>query len=213
MLSFKDCITPYATDLGLTPAQVTAQAADADSYANTLATQSVLHHADSQWTTWKRLLRHGGSPSATVVPSAPVLPAAIPSVTPGIESRFRALVQLIKASPAYNVAIGQALGIEGTEKGGPDLSAIAPTLTATLTGTHVQIGWGWQGHGEVLSMIEIHVNRGNGYTLLTYDTTPGYTDTAPIPATPTKWTYKAIYRIGDHEVGQWSLEVSITVGG
>ncbi len=57
------------------------------------------------------------------------------------------------------------------------------------------------------------MNRGNGYTLLTYDTTPGYTDTAPIPAIPAKWSYKAIYRVGDHEVGQWSSEISITVGG
>jgi hypothetical protein len=49
--------------------------------------------------------------------------------------------------------------------------------------------------------------------MLTYDTTPGYVDTQPFPATPTKWTYKAIYRVGDAQVGQWSNPVSITVGG
>jgi hypothetical protein len=27
------------------------------------------------------------------------------------------------------------------------------------------------------------------------------------------WTYKAIYRVGDAQVGQWSNPVSITVGG
>ncbi len=31
-----------------------------------------------------------------------------------------------------------------------------------------------------------------GWTLLTIDTTPGYTDTAPHPATLTRWTYRAI---------------------
>ena len=30
-------------------------------------------------------------------------------------SRFRALVQLIKANPNYNEAIGQSLGIEGAQ--------------------------------------------------------------------------------------------------
>ena len=35
----------------------------------------------------------------------------------------------------------------------------------------------------------------------------------PIPATPAKWTYKAIFRVGDQRVGQWSDEVSLTVGG
>jgi hypothetical protein len=71
----------------------------------------------------------------------------------------------------------------------------------------------WQGFGNQLDMIEIQVDRGAGYSLLTYDTTPGYTDTAPFPATPAKWTYKAVYRKDDSQVGQWSNPVSITVGG
>jgi hypothetical protein len=28
-----------------------------------------------------------------------------------------------------------------------------------------------------------------------------------------KWTYRAIYRLGDNRVGQWSKPVSVTVGG
>ena len=62
-------------------------------------------------------------------------------------------------------------------------------------------------------MIELQVDRGTGYVLLANDTTPNYTDTTPLPATPTKWKYKAIYRVGDQRVGLWSNEVSITVGG
>ena len=38
-------------------------------------------------------------------------------------------------------------------------------------------------------------------------------DTEPFAATPTKWTYRAIYRVGDQRVGQWSKSVSIAVGG
>ena len=52
---------------------------------------------------------------------------------------------------------------------------------------------------------------GKGFVFLTIDTTPGYTDTTPLPATLTKWTYKAVYRVGDAQVGQWSAPVSINV--
>jgi len=38
-------------------------------------------------------------------------------------------------------------------------------------------------------------------------------DTTPAPATAQKWTYKAIFRVGDQRAGQWSAEVSSTVGG
>ena len=62
-------------------------------------------------------------------------------------------------------------------------------------------------------MIELQVDRGTGFVFLANDTTPGYTDTHPFPATPTKWTYRAIYRVGDSQVGIWSKPVSITVGG
>jgi hypothetical protein len=32
------------------------------------------------------------------------------------------------------------------------------------------------------------------------------------PATPAKWTYRAIYRVNDQRVGQWSPTVSVMVG-
>ena len=37
------------------------------------------------------------------------------------------------------------------------------------------------------------------------------TDTQPFPAAPVTSTYRAIYRVGDSQVGQWSLPVSVTV--
>jgi hypothetical protein len=64
-------------------------------------------------------------------------------------------------------------------------------------------------------MCLIQVDRGDdkGFIDLCYDTTPGYNDTQPFPATPAKWTYRAIYRVDDANVGLWSKPVSITVGG
>ena len=33
-----------------------------------------------------------------------------------------------------------------------------------------------------------------------------------LPATPMKWKYRVIYRVGNAQVGQWSNTMEITVG-
>ena len=64
-----------------------------------------------------------------------------------------------------------------------------------------------------LSMIQLQVDRGQGWTDLAFDTTPGYLDTQPRPATLTQWKYRGIYRVGDTPVGLWSAEATAVVGG
>ncbi|PYI91163.1 MAG: hypothetical protein DME97_14525 [Verrucomicrobia bacterium] len=212
--AFKTAVPGYATTLGLTPAQVTAQAADADYFSYVLACQQLIRNSASQWTGWKDLTRAGGDLPPSGAPVAPVFPTAVPPVAPGVEVRFRALVKQIKGSPAYNEAIGAALGIEGSQQTGPDYATLAPNINATISGTHVNVAWDWSGFSAFLDICEIQVDRtGSGFGPLAFDTTPGYVDTEPFPSTPTKWTYRAIYRVGDQRVGQWSKSVSITVGG
>jgi hypothetical protein len=46
---------------------------------------------------------------------------------------------------------------------------------------------------------------------LAFDTTPNYTDTQPFPAARAVWTYRAIYRVGDSQVGRWNQPVSVAV--
>jgi hypothetical protein len=209
---FQTAIPGYAATLGVTPAQVAAQALDAEYYAYVLAAQSAMQAGSQQWTGWKKLIRSGGTPPPSGAPVPPVFPAAVAATAPGIEARFRALARQIKAHDSYNDSIGLALGIEGSEHTTPDLATIQPVLEVTASGNRVEVDWGWQGQGAYLDLCEIQVDRGAGFTLLAYDTTPGYVDTAPFPATPAKWTYRAIYRVGDDAVGQWSNPVSLTVG-
>ena len=128
----------------------------------------------------------------------------------GVETRFRALVKAIKANPNYNAAVGLALDIEGADQTPPNLSMVRPFLTATISGNHVTVGWDWQSLSAFLDICEIQVDRGAGFIMLTFDTTPGYVDTQPFPAAPAKWSYRAIYRVGDNQVGQWSQTVSVT---
>jgi hypothetical protein len=88
-------------------------------------------------------------------------------------------------------------------------------IKVAVAGNKVELDWGWQGQSQFLDQLEIHVDRGDGkgYVVLTYDTTPGYTDSTPFPATLTKWKYRAIYRVDDQQVGLWSAEASVSVGG
>jgi hypothetical protein len=211
--TFKTGIGAYAATLGVTEAQTTAQAADCNYFNCVLASLGTMSAAAQQWTAWKDLVRGGGTPPAAGAPVAPTLPAAVTAVVPGIEARFRTLVKQIKAGANYNAAIGVALGIEGAQVAVPDLATLQPVLIARISGGRVEIGWGWQGNRAALDLCEIQVDRGDGKgsVLPTYDTTPGYVDTAPFPAVPTKWTYRAIYRVDDAQVGQWSAPVSVTV--
>ena len=212
--TFKNGIGGYATLLGLTAMQTTAQAADAASFDYTLKCLDLMANGSQQWTAWKNLERGGGTAPASGAPVAPVFPTAVTAVAQGIEVRFRALVQLIKANANYNEAIGQALNIEGAAQTGPDLTTIQPGIDAVISGNHVNVKWGWGGNSAYLDMCELQVDRadGKGFVLLAYDTTPNYTDTQAFPATPAKWTYKAIYRVGDAQTGQWSLPVTVNVG-
>jgi hypothetical protein len=211
--TFKNNVTPYVAGLGLSPAQVTSQAADADYMQYVVGCLQIMQDTAQQWTTWKNDIRTGTKTLASGAPVVPALSPAVPPVNAGIEARYRALVKQCKASGGYNPAIGQALGIEGADQTGPDLNLVKPAFEVKLNGTQVDVLWGWAGNAAYLDMIELQVDRGAGWQLLSYDTTPNYSDTAAQPSAPTKWKYRGIYRVGDQRVGQWSATASVIVGG
>ncbi|MBX7206877.1 MAG: hypothetical protein K1X78_01085 [Verrucomicrobiaceae bacterium] len=215
LATFKNNIGDHTAAFGLSPAQITGQAADADYLAFVLASQEVCSNCSQQWTAWKDIVRDGTAPPGTAQPVDAPMPDPVPAVAPGIEARFRALVKIIKAHPAYNASIGESLGIEGAAHTGPDFAVFKPEFDLVLTGGQVLVRWTWQGQSAFLDMIEILVDRGGGagFVFLAQDTTPGYVDATPLPATAQKWSYKAIFRVGDQRIGQWSDVVSITVGG
>ena len=84
-----------------------------------------------------------------------------------------------------------------------------------ISGYQVLVDRSWDGLGDYVGSIQLEVDRndGKGFVLLTIDTTPGYTDTQPLPVALTKWTYKAVYRVGDGQFGLWSATASVNVGG
>ena len=161
-ITFRNAIPAHAAVLGVTDPQIAAQAADVAYFDYVLQCQKVMQNGAQQWTAWKDLTRNGGTPPPAGAPGAPTLPAAVAPVVPGIEARFRLLVKQIKASANYNESIGEALGIEGPQRTGPDLTSIQPKFEAVIKGNRVELNWGWGGNAAYLDICEIQVDRGDG---------------------------------------------------
>ena len=146
-------------------------------------------------------------------PSAPSDACLAPS-----EAEWRAQRPSRGTAQPFHGAVKSLQGTAQPLSGTTELSqhtVESAILTLTLIGNAVLVGWGWQGFRAFLDLLEIQVDRGDGkgWVFLTVDTTPDYTDTCPLPDTPTKWKYRAIYHVGDAQVGMWSNTVEIAVGG
>jgi len=144
---------------------------------------------------------------------APALPTGVVPVNTGALNRIFALVQTIKNSGLCSDTNAGILGIVGSDQPGPDFTTLQPVISVSIVGGQVVVKWNFGGYSAFLDSCEIQVDRGDGkgFGLLTIDTTPGYTDTQPFPATKTVWTYRAIYQLNDARVGVWSQSVSIAV--
>ena len=163
-----------------------------------------------KWTAYKNLLWDGGSGDSSW-PDAPVIePNPSQSVTPGISARLSTLVARIKAHPNYTEAIGQDLHIIGAQIV-LDTSSWKPVLSIKYSAGHPVIVW-TKGHADA---IEIWADRGdgNGFVLFVVNNRPDTGDNTPLPAAGVNWKYKAIYRLNDEQVGQWSDVLSILAGG
>lgn len=216
LANFRDKLSNYQAALPLSAPQLAAGLADAKELIYVLGSWLPgVRNFSPACTDAVTLAQSGSGSTPLVLPvfTAPALPAGVIMVNPGALDRIFALVQDIKDAPGYTEAMGTDLGIVGSQQTAPDMSLIQPVLDAIINGGQVEITWGWGGNGAFLDMCEIQVDRGSGWTALTFDTTPNYTDTQPFPSTPTRWKYRAIYRVGDHQTGQWSAEKSVTVGG
>ncbi len=207
--NFAAKLPAYAATVGVTPAEVTQTTADAAYFAFVVGAHNQHTKTTRDWTAYKTALRSGTSMGA--MPTTPELgmpPAAVPA---GIFSRVSALAARIKKHPAYTEPIGQDLGIIGAEQT-VDAATMKPVLELTLQAGHPNVGWSKSG----MDGIEIWVDRGTGaFAFLTIDTVPDYLDTAPLPAAGVSavWKYKAIYRLNDEQVGQWSDVATIGVMG
>jgi hypothetical protein len=209
LTNFAAKLPTYASTVGVTAGEV-AQEQDDDAYFGYVCDAHNQHtNTTRDWTAYKADLVGGTTlGSMPVTPALGTPPTAVP---PGIFNRASALAVRIKKHPAYTESIGQDLGIIGAEQV-VDYNSMKPVLEITLQAGHPNVGWTKQGTDG----LELLVDRGTGtFAFLAFDTVPDYLDTAPLPAPGTSavWRYKAIYRVADQQVGQWSDVISISVMG
>jgi hypothetical protein len=161
---------------------------------------------------FKNAVRDGSKNGKPTVPS-------VPNLTPPAGEPFEdvfgfagTLITRAKIHKNYTDAIGKALNIIPAQSPGVDLTTIQPALDVEFQTGHPRILWTMRG----MDALEIEADRGDGhFTLLTIDTTPNHVDTTPLPppGTVVLWKYRAIYRVRDERVGQWSQVLEVSVKG
>ena len=218
LTNFRNKISGYVGTLGLAAGTVTGIVADCNWLIYVL--QQWLPATRSFALACSGAATDAQTGSATVLSALttftpPPLPTGTAAVNNGALTRIFAFAQQIKDGGKSTGAINADLQIVGSTQTPPDLTTIQPVISAFIDGSATGLKWGWGGNGAFLDAIELQVDRGDGhgFVLLTIDTTPGYTDTQPFPTAPTRWSYRGIYRVNDHQTGLWSATVSVIVPG
>jgi len=199
----------YAAILEVTTEDLTSLQADALAFRYILKSMADMQAYAHHLTEFKNILRDGSAATAGwTVPPMLVEPTP-PAVSSGIIPRLSTLAAHLKSHKNYTSAIGLDLGLIGTTTL-VDPTTWKPILTAQNKAGHPIIAWT---KGSAAA-IEIWVDRGDGagFVFLTINTEPNTNDNQALPATSAVWKYKAIYRLHDEQVGQWSDVLSITVG-
>ena len=92
--------------------------------------------------------------------------------------RFPVLIAFSKGQTHYTDAIGHTFNILPLKAPPMDVDSVQPVLSVKFVKGQPFLAWAKAG----MEALEIEVDRGNGFTLLTIDSHPGHLDTAPLPA-------------------------------
>lgn len=201
----------YATSFGFVAADATAIAADSAALTYMLDLLEVFKTEAKERTAYKDSLVDGPlSSNVAPLPTLPVLAAAPPAVAPGIFIRVTAVVNRIKAHPAYTQAIGQDLGIIGAESA-EKLAVEKPALIITKNGGALQVKYK-RGDADGLRLFCKRTGESE-FSLLAVINKPVYEDIRPNKVTgqPETREYLAYYMQNDKQIGQSSDTISIVI--
>ncbi|WP_028980959.1 hypothetical protein [Sporocytophaga myxococcoides] len=201
----------HGENVGILPDEILGTSNDAASFIYSIQAVENLKSSLAQNVAFKKLLGTGDGTAPLAYPQiTPVITKPPIPVKPGIFKRLAKLVQRIKFHPNYNESIGRDLGIIAPKTTNNKMS-LKPKLSGGLDAGRPLIKWK-KGHAD---SIDIYVDRndGKGFIFLANDYTPDYIDTNPIPEEKgtVVWAYKAIYRIKDEQVGEFSDIIEIVV--
>lgn len=211
--NFASKLPQYAAKYNISAAEQTDITQASAFFAYWLNYKNQVDEFNKKLTTYKNEVRDGILPGAmaSVLPAFPNL-GAVPAVSlPGVFDRAASIGNRIKKHISYTSADGRDMGLEKPASIPVDLQTVKPVLGVRLVQDgDPEIMW----VKKSMDRIEIHVDRGEGYGFLTFDTYPNHIDVNMLETgTAAVWKYKAIYIKNDVRVGSWSDEVRITVTG
>ena len=214
---FSRGVGKYGLTLGMSPAEVTDAQLNCAIGATVIELQDEVTDYAKSITQFKKAVLWAEGP-ATAWPVGYTMPANLPvTVRAGVLALIAMLVQRLKKHPAYTVDMGKEMGIEGPDAvsmAPSDLSALQPVLTVKLdTGGHPRASAKKQ-NTQGFELWADHAD-GKGMNMVAFVNGHDYVDVAPLPAPggSAVMTYRAIYHVGGVQVGQWSLDVKISVLG
>lgn len=209
--NFSTKISTYATLTGISAAEVTAVQKDAAMYIYIINMLEAYKQTVNNITSYKNLLKHAvGQQHLGAIPSPPTLATAPAAVTEGVFDRISKLAKRMKASTNYTDAMGQDLGIIAATQT-IDVNSLQPDLKLNLDAgrPHIKCTKGYA------DAIDLYVDRkdGAGFVLIGRLLKLDYIDVANLPANTvlSEWDYKAMYVIGNGNVGLMSSVVSVVV--
>ena len=200
----------HASTLGVSQDQITAVQNDAQMMSYMVNEVNRFKNGLAERVGYKDILISGNG-SEPQAPAPVYQNIAPPTVVPfGIMTRISRLVKHLKSSENYNDAIGNDLGIIGSETE-ERMADLKPNIKVSIQAGKPVVQWK-KGNADSL---DIYVDRGDGkgFVYLANDMSPNFTDENPMPSDKkiAEWKYRAIYRVLDEQVGAFSDEVSIIV--
>lgn len=209
-------LSNYAAILNMDAANIRQLGSDAANFSISLNAVATIQSFSKTVTTFKNSLRDGTANGGAIgdAPKQPVIGTYSLPLVGNIFGRLAKQVQAIKAHPNYTVAMGNDLGIVGSEQQPIDPASLTPVLGHNFQAGKPNVTWKKSIHQGV----HIYVDRGDGkgFGNMPYtDTKPDFLDEYPLPPAgqTALWKYKAIYIDEDVEVGNISNELSVTVAG
>ncbi len=211
MNNFNIKLPNYATLTGITVAELTSVQDDTNMYQYLLNMLETYKQTVNNITSYKNLAKHAvAQQHLGSIPVLPNLATAPTPITEGIFDRVSNLVKRIKASVNYTSAMGQDLGIVAPIQV-IDVNTMQPELKITLDAGRPHIK-STKGYADA---IDLYADRkdGIGFVLIGRLLKADYIDTVNLPATVAlaEWDYKAMYVIGNSNVGLMSSIESVVV--
>jgi hypothetical protein len=174
--------------------------------------QSAFKAGGEDTVAFRNAVRDGSPTGKAVVPSFPILTPPTGEPFLDVVGYVSTLITRIRIHENYTKAIGKALNITPAKSVAVDPATMQPALTVDFQGGQPRVLWSMQG----MDSLELEADHGNGdFALLTIDMTPNHIDTTPLPPSGSVvlWKYRAIYRVRDQRVGNWSQVLEVSVKG